>query len=239
MNDDLQTYIDPELEARIVALMLGESSAFEAEELERLIAEKPELKAYWTSLEQLHGVVSDAFRKQDNEDWKISKDKRGKIQAKINKKKRHDMVLARRERISKVAQLKLVYACAACLVFTLSIVALKNSFKSVKNEAEVGIVTADSEAKERRLERFYYNANSRAFDAEWTAKTDEQKTDYMKLNRMGSRYPSRLSFSRSMLRRLKQCIPTYQSMHNYKDKMPIRRQLIIVVVIWQLIMHAV
>ena len=166
MNDDLQTYIDPELEARIVALMLGESSAFEAEELERLIAEKPELKAYWTSLEQLHGVVSDAFRKQDNEDWKISKDKRGKIQAKINKKKRHDMVLARRERISKVAQLKLVYACAACLVFTLSIVALKNSFKSVKNEAEVGIVTADSEAKERRLERFYYNANSRAFDAE-------------------------------------------------------------------------
>ena len=30
----------------------------------------------------------------------------------------------------------------------------------------------------------------------------EQKTDYMKLDRMGSRYPSRLSFSRSMLRRL-------------------------------------
>lgn len=166
MNDDLQTYIEPELEARIVALMLGESSAFEAEELERLIAEKPELKAYWTSLEQLHGVVSDAFRKQDNEGWKISKDKRGKIQAKINKKKRHDMVSARRERISKVAQLKLVYACAACLVFTLSIVALKNSFKSAKSKAEVGIVTADSEAKERRLERFYYNANSRAFDAE-------------------------------------------------------------------------
>jgi len=30
----------------------------------------------------------------------------------------------------------------------------------------------------------------------------EQNTNYMKLNRMGSRYPSRLSFSRSMLRRL-------------------------------------
>ena len=30
----------------------------------------------------------------------------------------------------------------------------------------------------------------------------EQKSDCMKLDRMGSRYPSRLSFSRSMLRRL-------------------------------------
>ena len=30
----------------------------------------------------------------------------------------------------------------------------------------------------------------------------KQNTNYMKLDRMGSRYPSRLSFSRSMLRRL-------------------------------------
>ena len=30
----------------------------------------------------------------------------------------------------------------------------------------------------------------------------KQNKDYMKLDRMGSRYPSRLSFSRSMLRRL-------------------------------------
>ena len=29
-----------------------------------------------------------------------------------------------------------------------------------------------------------------------------KNNDYMRLNRMGSRYPSRLSFSRSMLRRL-------------------------------------
>ena len=30
----------------------------------------------------------------------------------------------------------------------------------------------------------------------------KQNTNYMRLDRMGSRYPSRLSFSRSMLRRL-------------------------------------
>ncbi|MFT6596457.1 MAG: anti-sigma factor RsiW, partial [Akkermansiaceae bacterium] len=44
MNDDLQSYIEPELEARIVALVLGEASAFEAEEMERLMEEMPELR---------------------------------------------------------------------------------------------------------------------------------------------------------------------------------------------------
>ena len=33
MSDELKTYIEPELEARLVALVLGEASAFEAEEL--------------------------------------------------------------------------------------------------------------------------------------------------------------------------------------------------------------
>ena len=46
MNDDLQSYIEPELEARIVALVLGEASAFEAEEMERLMEEMPELRSY-------------------------------------------------------------------------------------------------------------------------------------------------------------------------------------------------
>ena len=38
MNDDLQSFIEPELEARLVALILGEASAFEEEELEPLFS---------------------------------------------------------------------------------------------------------------------------------------------------------------------------------------------------------
>ena len=38
-------WTDPELEARIVALVLGEASDFEREELNRLIEERPELAA--------------------------------------------------------------------------------------------------------------------------------------------------------------------------------------------------
>ena len=43
MSDHLETYIEPELEARIVAMVLGEASEFEQEELERLVSERPEL----------------------------------------------------------------------------------------------------------------------------------------------------------------------------------------------------
>ena len=42
--------IDPELEARIVALVLGEASDFEREELNRLIEEWPDLAAFKEAL---------------------------------------------------------------------------------------------------------------------------------------------------------------------------------------------
>ena len=38
--------IDPELEARIVALVLAEVSDFERDELDRLMRERPELAAF-------------------------------------------------------------------------------------------------------------------------------------------------------------------------------------------------
>ncbi|MFT6382894.1 MAG: hypothetical protein ACJAXZ_004398, partial [Akkermansiaceae bacterium] len=51
MNDDLQSYIEPELEARIVALILGESSVFEAGSLAALMDERPELAAFKDRIE--------------------------------------------------------------------------------------------------------------------------------------------------------------------------------------------
>ncbi len=135
MNDDLQTFIEPELEARIVALVLGEASAFEAEELERLMAEKPELNTFRTGLEKIHGVVGEAHREQDDSEWKLSEDMRGKIQAKIEERKRDEMVEARRKRISRIAQRRLIYTCAACLVLTLVILGLTRPMGSMKKGA--------------------------------------------------------------------------------------------------------
>ena len=92
MNDDLQTYIEPELEARIVALVLGEASAFEAEDLERLMSKKPELESYRIGLEKVHGVLAEAQESKEDPKWKLSEDRRGKILAKIDEKKRNEML---------------------------------------------------------------------------------------------------------------------------------------------------
>lgn len=145
MNDDLQTYIEPELEARIVALVLGEASAFEAEELERLISERPELKAYRIGLEKIDGIVSEAHREQDESEWKLSDVRRGKIQAKIDERKRRETVEARRKRISRIAQRRLIYTCAACLVLTLVILVLSQPLGS---EKELARMTALAETEQ-------------------------------------------------------------------------------------------
>ncbi len=67
MNDDKnhpkpQAWIDPALEARIVASVLGETSAFEAAELERAIAENPELGLFKRRIEAVHGLARAAVR---------------------------------------------------------------------------------------------------------------------------------------------------------------------------------
>jgi Mg-chelatase subunit ChlD len=78
--------IDPELEARIVALMLGEASDFERDQLNLLIAERPELAAFKEQIESVHGLLQDIGTGEsvaDDDDWKLSADKRGKVLAVI------------------------------------------------------------------------------------------------------------------------------------------------------------
>jgi hypothetical protein len=61
-NSDLNAWIDPELEARVVAWVLGEASAFEAAELERLAAERPELAVFRRRIQAVHGLVGEAVK---------------------------------------------------------------------------------------------------------------------------------------------------------------------------------
>ena len=57
--------VDREIEARVVALVLGEASDFEREELERLISERPELAAF---RDEIAGV-DDLMREVGSGDW--------------------------------------------------------------------------------------------------------------------------------------------------------------------------
>lgn len=77
MNDSPFTAIgDEPVEARIVAWVLGEASAFEAAELERLCEERPELLVFRRRMRALHGLLTEAEAEQPDEGWKLSAEKR-------------------------------------------------------------------------------------------------------------------------------------------------------------------
>ncbi|MDF1740738.1 MAG: von Willebrand factor type A domain-containing protein [Verrucomicrobiales bacterium] len=81
-DESLHPWIEPELEARIVALVLGEASDFEKEELERLIGEKPELGLFRDRIESMHTMLRSngktASLKEEGE-WKLSPERRGAV----------------------------------------------------------------------------------------------------------------------------------------------------------------
>lgn len=57
MPENLTPWTDPELEARVVALVLGESSDFEQDQLRDILAANPELAAFQQRMESLHGLL--------------------------------------------------------------------------------------------------------------------------------------------------------------------------------------
>src|SRR5438067_4743437 len=61
-NPEMNTWIDPELEARVVAWIAGEASPFEIAELERILAEKPELAVFKRRIEAVEGLLGEAVR---------------------------------------------------------------------------------------------------------------------------------------------------------------------------------
>ncbi len=150
MNEYLQSYIEPELEARICALVLGEASAFEAGEIERLMTERPELKSYQVGLEKIHELLGEAHEVQDNLEWKLSDEYRGKILVKSNEKKCEEMVEKRRKRISMIAQRRLIYTLAACFFLTLVIVVL-NQPRSLEGDQSSTLAKSEPGLEEDNL----------------------------------------------------------------------------------------
>lgn len=63
MNPDSNNELREQLEVRIVALLMGEASAFEAAELERLMKDDPELAAFHTQMKRTLALVQDASKK--------------------------------------------------------------------------------------------------------------------------------------------------------------------------------
>lgn len=74
--------LSPELEARVVAWVLGEASAFEAAQLEVLCAQQPELAVFKRRLEAVHGLVGEAVKPLETP-LLLSPERRAKVLAVI------------------------------------------------------------------------------------------------------------------------------------------------------------
>lgn len=83
MNEETKNHkIDPELEVRIIALVMGEVSAFESERLLTLIDSRPELAAFKAQIESTHDLMRDVATGEfpdAGQQWKLSDDRRQKL----------------------------------------------------------------------------------------------------------------------------------------------------------------
>ena len=86
-NEGPQPWIDPALEARVVAGVLGETSAFEAAELDRALAETPELAIFKRRIEAVHALVGVAVSRETPK-IQLSPDRRQKLLEKLGARPR-------------------------------------------------------------------------------------------------------------------------------------------------------
>ena len=75
-NNDTPTNVevwnDPELEAKVVAMLMGELSAFEMSELDDELAKSPELRLFRDKMEGVVGLVNEVNEEGDDAEWKMS-----------------------------------------------------------------------------------------------------------------------------------------------------------------------
>ena len=107
---------DEPVEARIVAWVLGEASAFEAEELQRLCEELPELLVFRRRMLALHGLLqAAAATDQPDAAWHLPPAKRHALDAILGEPPPASVDSLKEHRIRR-AGWRAIYAMAACLV---------------------------------------------------------------------------------------------------------------------------
>ncbi|MEO5915474.1 MAG: von Willebrand factor type A domain-containing protein [Luteolibacter sp.] len=114
---------DQPVEARIVAWVLGESSAFEAAELERLCEERPELLVFRRRMRALHGLLTEAEASEADHSWKLPPEKRKLLDEIFGEEKVVKLELEKERDIRRSGR-RAILAIAACLMLALVITRL-------------------------------------------------------------------------------------------------------------------
>ena len=154
--------IDPELEARIVALVLGEASDFERDQLVRLIEAQPELAAFEEGIQSIDCLLRDVAKAESvsaDEDWKLSADKRNAVSAVIGKEtgqQPEQLALRRSDEGQEVMKHRrfrnagaiAAMLCTAGLLAVLAIPAIQGERASNADRKTVGLAYESAEAPE-------------------------------------------------------------------------------------------
>lgn len=122
-NDALHPWIEPDLEARLTALVLGEASDFERDELARLIAGRPELGLYQKRLEMTHRLLSEAAKGDSAEEqgeWRLSTERRDVVLSRLKGEAATDencVVMSGAKRHPPLGMILRIAACVAVIGF--------------------------------------------------------------------------------------------------------------------------
>ena len=127
MNEEppppFDTVGDAPVEARIVAWVLGETSAFEAAELERLCEERPELLVFRRRMRALHGLLTEAEAAEKDHSWKLPVEKRQVLDEIFGEEKVYRLDPQKERRIRR-ASFRAFFAIAACLALAVVVLQL-------------------------------------------------------------------------------------------------------------------
>lgn len=145
-GDGLHSWIELETEARLVALILGESSDFEEDELARLMEKWPEVRAVKGRFAAVDEVVREAVAPGRELEWKLSPELRVKLLEAFdlvgkvrNVSLLEPPVVAKPEVVSQPVRVKrrkwllwlrkrqVAFACLAMLLFLLVVVSPQSS----------------------------------------------------------------------------------------------------------------
>lgn len=121
MNDEtnLHPWIEPELEARLTALVLGEASDFERDELERLVADRPELGLYQKRLEAMHRMlreVSTGESAEEQGEWKLGAERRAAVLARLSGEAKAEEQVVAMSRPKRRLPWVMIFRVAACVM---------------------------------------------------------------------------------------------------------------------------
>ena len=152
-SDDLESGLNPELEAQIVALIHGELSGDALEAVEAEIANDPAAEVYRERMESVHEVLGESSFGAEDTEWTLAPERKEQLlealSGDVSLASQQDMINLKdlREKRTQVAGRRAMWSLAACFCFTLVLVTLLTEPWIVlekQNSAETATDTAGS-----------------------------------------------------------------------------------------------